>query len=62
MVRRTEAVAVRMIEEAGLVPEVTAGPGPLRRGLVVRTEPAGEQEVDPGSRVQVEVSEGRAKR
>jgi hypothetical protein len=58
--RRTTAVARRELESAGLVVEVSAEPSPLRKGLVVRTEPEAGTAVDAGSTVRVVVSSGRA--
>ncbi|MBI4943359.1 MAG: PASTA domain-containing protein [Actinobacteria bacterium] len=58
---RTAAVAQRELEAAGLVVEVSTEPNPdVRKGLVVRTEPAAGTVLDPGSTVRVVVSSGRA--
>jgi hypothetical protein len=56
----TQARAVRELEAAGLVTEVTNEPSSERRkGLVLRTEPAAGARVDGGSGVTVVVSAGR---
>ena len=58
---RTTAVARRLIEDAGLVVAgEVAEPSPdVRRGLVLRTDPAAGTSLDPGSGVVLVVSAGR---
>lgn len=56
---RTAAVARRELEAVGLLVEETTEPGPVRKGLVVRTEPEAGTPVDEGSTVRVVVSSGR---
>jgi hypothetical protein len=61
VIRRTEGVAVRLLEEAGLTVEVVREPSDdVRAGQVVRTEPAAGAEVEVGSQVVVVRSGGRA--
>jgi Family of unknown function (DUF6519)/PASTA domain len=60
VVGRTRAVAVRLLTGDGLVPEVVEEPdAEVRRGQVLRTDPAAHAEVEPGSTVVVAVSSGR---
>ena len=57
---RTQAVAVRLLTADGLAPQARKEPDPaVRRGLVVRTEPAAHTQVEPGGTVTVVVSSGR---
>lgn len=60
--RRTEPVARRLVEGAGLVvTDVVEEPALLvRRGLVIRTDPPAGTPVDPGSGVVLVLSGGRA--
>jgi hypothetical protein len=57
---RTQAVAVRLLTADGLVAEEVEEPDAgVRKGQVVRTDPAAGAEVEPGSTVVVVVSSGR---
>ena len=60
VVGMTQARAVRELEAAGLVVDVETEPsGDVRKGLVVRVDPAGKTELLAGSPVRVVVSAGR---
>ncbi len=60
VIGRTEAVAVRELEAAGLVADVQIEPSAdVRKGQVIRVEPAANIELIQGSSVTVVVSAGR---